>query len=144
MLRTHLAMLDSVVEDARRSQHANSETATLQSILFLLHEQPKLLELSLEALDNSKENFVKEYTNPTIRGERRMWRVKASSQEISYLCFESFCSCPSFIKSLRGISEFSTEYQAICKHLIAVRLARALKKEVKEELNSVQFAQNLS
>lgn len=94
---------------------------------YLFSEQGKLLDAALEIIDTQDDQRfrpVHEYVEET--SSRRYWKV-IGSHDTQYLCLEGYCNCPFFMNAMRSHSA-DVQGRIVCKHLIAVRLASALRR----------------
>eukprot|EP01039_Chlorochromonas_danica_P011035 gene11035-12285_t len=98
---------------------------------WILSQESKLLESSLEILDSMEDSS----TSPTIEAiyheetNRHYWKVQSRSQDSGYyLCLQESCSCPFFMTSLRQGGLPDNQQKIVCKHLVAIRLATALRR----------------
>lgn len=90
----------------------------LSTVWSILRDQPKLIEHALNILDKDpKSCAVKRFTDAF---SRHFYTVRGEEDDES-ICFENFCSCPSFAQLSSG-----HEMKIMCKHLLAIRIARAL------------------
>lgn len=110
--------LDFWAEEETSSATVDTESV-LSTMWSILRDQPKLIEHALNILDNDpKYCAVKRYTDST---NRHFYTVRGEDDDEN-VCFESFCSCPGFAQLSCG-----HEMKIMCKHLLATRIARALK-----------------
>jgi predicted nucleic acid-binding Zn finger protein len=99
----------------------------LSTVWSILRDQPKLIEHALSILDKDpKASVVKRFTDAS---NRHFYTVRGEEEEEENICFENFCSCPSFAQLSSG-----HEMKIMCKHLLATRIARALNSA--EEINA--------
>jgi predicted nucleic acid-binding Zn finger protein len=109
------------------------EKLFLKSLAFILNGNRKLLEDSVDIVDDKSE-FPMIRIYKSINSARSFSKVRGSRPGTEYVCLDSFCSCPSFnqqAKSVRGA--------VICKHLLAIKVARALNKIEEKVLSEDKF-----
>lgn len=108
----------------------------LRSFYFILEDHKDKLQAAVEVINESesgiivgrgtggrKRAVIHEYVHD--ESSRNFWKV-LGSKDNEYLCFKSYCTCPSFQQTVKSVIPDSSN-RLICKHLIALRLARALK-----------------
>lgn len=84
----------------------------LSTVWSILRDQPKLIEHALTILDNDpKACAIKRFTDATYR---HFYTVRDEEEGEENICFENFCSCPSFAQLSSG-----HEMKIMCKHLLA-------------------------
>lgn len=118
-----------------KGKHVTMEIEeVLTAANWILSQESKLLEGSLEILD-SMEDKDSPSPCPTIEAiyheesNRHYWKVQSRSQDSGYyLCLQESCSCPFFMASLRQGVQPDNLQKIVCKHLVAVRLATALRR----------------
>lgn len=87
----------------------------IKGVNFILHDNRKLLESSVEILGEDAHNSgVKQYISCSCG--RKCWKVQGSHDH-EYICLSNYCSCPSFLLQNK------TAEKNICKHLLAIKLA---------------------
>ena len=132
-----LEVLVVSADAARAAGRAVDVDDALRQVHFVLEDQMKLVEASLELLDHERKTTVQMIEEES--GERYFWRVQGSKDQ-DYLCLARHCSCQSFQQLLKQ----STEAQPIlCKHLLAIKLARILGMVDKVKLPLDQFADKM-
>lgn len=118
--QNQIDLFDSVIE---------SGVTDIETILrcgnFIFYDDRKIFELSLEVLDENKLiRYVK-----TACGSRSFCLVKDSNEK-NYLCFQKYCSCRSFVDLVKKNNRFNFNNEIfsveICKHLLAIKIAKAL------------------
>jgi predicted nucleic acid-binding Zn finger protein len=112
------------------------EDAVLKRFGFVLYDNIKLLESSLDILDGDKDSIVR-YKNE-ISG-RVVWKVRGS-QGKEYTCMNNFCSCPSFLNQVRHDPLSSS---TICKHILGIKLGTALNRVNERSVNNDKFIELL-
>lgn len=114
----------TVVEFQSRPGPVEKEVV-LKAFHFILHDQAKLIEHSLEIIDQSDESIkpVQQYQHE--QSGRKFWKVRGS-RENEYLCLSRYCSCPSFVNLVKAAE---LDKVILCKHLLAIQLAKALRME---------------
>eukprot|EP01031_Cornospumella_fuschlensis_P027039 gene27039-32672_t len=109
---------------------------------FILYDQDKLVDASLDLLDHG--DAVREVRH--AESGRKYWRVsdrRTEHQEKTYICLEKYCSCSYFTAYVKSyINHDENQKIVICKHLLAVRLARALRKCSQIDLPLDKFLQS--
>ncbi|CAM9186140.1 unnamed protein product [Ectocarpus sp. 4 AP-2014] len=70
---------------------------------------------------------------------RSVWLVQGS-RGAPYLCLKEYCSCRSFQELVRR----GAPHPVLCKHLLAVRLAPALRLSISEEVDDDKLAMRIS
>lgn len=115
------------------NQDTHSLSDNLLSALHSVFQQPLL-----HALDLIDKNSVTHYVCPS---GRELYLVQASSGNKVYTCLVSsnYCSCPSFVYSVVLREDF-----LMCKHVLAVQLARAMGRYKKEEIVGEEMARLLA
>jgi predicted nucleic acid-binding Zn finger protein len=103
---------------------------------FVLYDNIKLLESSLDILDGDNESIIK-YKNDS--SGRIVWKVRGS-QGREYTCLNNFCSCPSYLNQVRHDPLSSS---TICKHILGIKLGTALSKVNERSVNNDKFIELL-
>lgn len=114
-----------------------NEKLFLKSLAFILDGNRKLLEDSVDIVDD-KSDFPMIRTFTSISSARWFSKVRGSRPGSEYVCLDSFCSCPNFkqqAKSVKGA--------VICKHLLAIKIGRALNKVEEKVLPDDKFVEYL-
>lgn len=116
---------------------AKDSDAVLRAFYFALHDQAKLLEHAMDTIDvdSGRTKAVREIKESG--SGRKCWKVRGS-QGNEYLCLDQYCSCPSFMQLCRG-----HEMRVVCKHMVAVRLAKALHLVEYKEVNREEFVRTI-
>lgn len=127
----------------------------------------KVLEASVELLekDGSTGNSGGQYRSGAVIHEyihatskRKVWKVAGSSSKgSSYLCFRHYCSCPSYAQvtqkshattvvstfspstGMRGSVNGGIDTHVLCKHLLAIRLAKCLNMVESHTVDTANF-----
>lgn len=133
----HSTVDQLLLEVSRESLNENNSTLS-DNLLSALHSvfQQSLL----HALDLVDKNHVMRFVCPT--SGRELFQVKASTGSKVYTCLmpSSYCNCPSFVYSV-----ILKEEAMLCKHLLAVRLCRAMGRVVQsQEVSGVDIADMLT
>jgi len=104
----------------------------LMSALQFVFHQPLL-----QALDLLDRNSVSRFVCPA---KRELYRVQGSAGR-TYTCLVSsnYCSCPSFVYTV-----LVKEDSLMCKHMLAVQLARAMDAYQEVSVSDKEFADLLS
>ena len=130
--------VDQLLLEVRReleteNQDKPSLSDNLLSALHSVFQQPLL-----HALDLVDKNSVTHYV---CSGSRELYLVQASSGNKVYTCLVSsnYCSCPSFVYSV-----VLREDYLMCKHMLAVQLARAMGRYKEEEVGGEELARLLA
>ncbi len=117
---------------------------------FVLGENEETLKLLEHAVDvinlsaaesgsSQKHLVVHEFIHQD--SSRKFWKV-AGSNNNEYFCLYNFCSCPHYMQMVKSASiDKSTCH--VCKHMIAVRLASALKLIDKHSVSLEVFMQHM-
>ena len=93
------------------------------------YDDTKLMESALEILD--KTNQIIEF-----RGSckyRKIWKI-IGSKDKSYYCLYNFCPCQSYENNNKSSSKV-----VLCKHLLAIRIALALRKTLETVISDEEF-----
>ena len=118
----------------------------LRAARFYLHDQIKVLEAAVEVLDHKEPIECVDCVGPGDFVARSYWRVPSSSKQGGlnpewYTCMETGCTCVRYIELARAVDPSMTP---MCKHLIAVRLATALKLVKYTRANAEDFSEALA
>jgi predicted nucleic acid-binding Zn finger protein len=96
--------------------------SSIQSKEYLLRffhftQDHKVIEAVLEMIEKlgNDENYIIQYCDQ--RSGRKSWRCQGT-KDVSYICFENYCSCQSFAHLSR-----TSENAVLCKHLLAIQFA---------------------
>ena len=120
-----------MVEVRREKQERGRLSDDLLSAFQFVFQQP-----FLQALDLIDRNAVTHFACPS---GRELYRVQGSSARV-YTCLVStnHCSCPSFVYTV-----LVKEDSLMCKHMLAVQLARAMGTAHEVIVTNEEFAQLL-
>ncbi len=129
--------IDQLLLEVRRESQNTPEGPSLpENLLSALHSvfQQSLL----HALDLVDKNHVMCFVCPA---GRELFQVQASAGKRVYTCLVSsnYCNCPSFVYSV-----VLKEDALMCKHLLAVQLARAMDRVETKDISGEEFAKLLS
>eukprot|EP01041_Mallomonas_annulata_P001369 gene1369-2642_t len=127
-----LSLLAAISKTFQKNSHNTEssikETDIMNSLIFCLHDNVKLLENAVDVLDCG---FVREITcRPS---KRSCWKVSGSKGK-EYTCLRDYCPCRSFFEQARLHSN-----DVMCKHLLAMRIAGPLGKLHIEEVSEDVF-----
>ena len=115
----------------------NDEQAILNILLtnlaFVLFDNRKILDAAVDILDDS-DNLIRHYGTTNASPRRQMWTVKGSLGS-DYICLERFCPCPYYMQQAR-----TRKGRILCKHLLAIKLFVAIKRENIQLLGDEDFA----
>ncbi|XP_062523679.1 zinc finger SWIM domain-containing protein 7-like [Corticium candelabrum] len=116
------------IEAGREKQEHDKLSDGLLSALHCVFGQPLLY-----ALDLVDRNKVTEYT---CSSGRTAFTVTGSSGQ-SYVCLptSNFCTCPSYVYTVLVKGD-----AAMCKHVLAMRLSRAMGCQVKKHISDNDLA----
>jgi predicted nucleic acid-binding Zn finger protein len=106
------------------------EKHILASCAFIMNDNRKLLEASLDIIDDHP-TPVTAYVCGTYG--KKCWTVKGS-QGREYICLQEFCNCSHFLQQARHTTE-----RIECKHLVCIRIATALRRVVEQEVSVEKF-----
>lgn len=108
------------------------EEAALETVNFLLHDDRELLEDALEVLER--------FTIRRMVGEksRRTFHL-VQGLGSGFLVLDDFCSCSAFAEKATV-----TCGDVMCKHMLAVAMARAFRKESTEEIADADVVKYLA
>jgi predicted nucleic acid-binding Zn finger protein len=144
------------------------ETGELFKALHLAlsaENERKVLEASVELLEKdggggSTSSSSGQYHRAVIQefkhatSKRTVWKVGASSSRgSSYLCFRHYCSCPSYAQVAQksqattdastssGVGAISggVDTHVMCKHLLAIRIAKCLNMVESHSVDTATF-----
>ena len=131
----HSTVEQLLLEVKRETQNQDNPSLSdnLLSALNAVFQQPLLY-----ALDLVDKDHVTRYACPP---GRELFQVQASTGKRLYTCLLSsnYCSCPSFVYSV-----VLKEDSLMCKHVLAVQLARAMGRVKTTEISSEEFAELLA
>lgn len=124
---------DQLMAEVRREKLENGQLSDdLLAAFYFVFQQP--LVQALDLLDRDSVSHV------TCPSGRELYRVQGSGAR-AYTCLASsnYCSCPSFVYGVlvRGES-------LLCKHMLAVQLARAMGSCKERSVSDEEFAEILS
>ena len=136
--RTHVPLqtvADQLLLEVRREREERGERCLsddLMSALQFVFHQPLL-----QAFDLLDRNSVSRFVCPA---RRELYRVQGSTGR-TYTCLVSsnYCSCPSFVYTV-----LVKEDSLMCKHMLAVQLARAMDACQVVSISNEEFADLLS
>ena len=136
---------DPRADDPLKMQHCD---AVLQLTRFATWDQPKLLEAAVDLLDSIKSNetSIRCYVSsgaagtPQAKVRRKCWRVPGTEKGTEYACLLHYCPCDAYVTLAAGVSEGRT---AMCKHLLAIRIATALSQTSHVALAEEQFVNKM-
>lgn len=128
----HFIAEQLIAEVKRESSEVGFLSDNLLSALHSVFHQHLL-----HAFDLVDRSSVTRFTCPS---GRELYRVRGSSAR-SYTCFlsSSYCNCPSFVYAV-----LVKEDSLVCKHTLAVQIARAMNRCRELEVSDVEFAELLS
>ena len=137
-------LLDRVIQKFRHdieSNELNVAISNAQSALhtlltnlaFVLFDNRKILDSAVDILDDS-DNSIRHYRTLNASPPRKMWIVKGS-QGNDYICLERFCPCAFYLQQARN-----RKGRILCKHLLAIKLFVAIKRENVQILDDEEFA----
>ena len=129
------AVAEQLMLEVRREREEKGErqlSNDLMSALQFIFQQPLL-----SAFDLIDRNAVSRFVCPA---KRELYRVQGSGGRV-YTCFVSsnYCSCPSFVYTV-----LVKEDSLMCKHMLAVQLARAMDACHEVSVSDEEFAELLS
>ena len=132
MADLHFVAEQLIAEVKRQSEEAGFLSDDLLSALHSVFHQHLL-----HALDLVDRSSVTRFTCPS---GRELYLVRGSSGK-SYTCFStsSYCNCPSFVYAV-----LIKEDSLVCKHTLAVQIARAMGTCRENEVPDMEFAELLS
>lgn len=120
-------------------QPENDEKVFFKSLVFIfLNDSRKLLEDSVEIAEGSSGDFPIVRMFRSKSSARSFSRVRGSRPGVEYFCLDKFCSCPNFIQQAKA-----TRGSVICKHLLAIKIGRALHKIEEKVLSDDKFVEYL-
>ncbi len=142
MISESQSILLNLLVDSSRSASSSEISSTevdnrLKQIHFILHDQMKLLEASMELLDHERKKPVQEIIHDN--SQRHFWKV-LGSKDNEYLCFEKFCTCQSYQQLLKSSYD---DQPILCKHLLSIRIAKILGLVEKVSLPLDQFMEKM-
>ncbi|KAJ1432692.1 hypothetical protein B484DRAFT_24742 [Ochromonadaceae sp. CCMP2298] len=121
---------------ATYSDRPGNENEVLKTLNFILHDNRKLLESSVDIVSNDGGgSAVKEFQSS--RSGRKCWKVQGS-QDREYICLTNYCSCPSFLNQSKQANA-----RVLCKHLLAIKLANMLGVCAREAVSDEAFVEYL-
>lgn len=141
---SQLELLDKVIQNFHQNVTSNelniaviNEQATINVLLanlaFVLFDNRKILDAAVDILDDS-DNSIRHYGTKNASPRRQIWTVKGS-QGSDYICLERFCPCAYYMQQAR-----TRKGRIICKHLLAIKLFGAIKRESIQLLDDEDFA----
>ena len=133
-------------------KHPNVD-AVLKAARFALWDQPKLVDSAVDLLDSIKANdttircYISVSSSNAVPGggggggpsfvlRRKCWRVPGSDKGTEYTCLTHYCPCPTYTEMAKCVQEGRT---AVCKHLVAIRIATALSLVTNSVLSEEQY-----
>lgn len=133
ILQSTIDQLLLEVNRETQNQETPSLSDNLLSAFYSIFQQPLLY-----ALDLVDKNHVKRFVCPA---GRELFQVQASTGNRLYVCLVSsnYCNCPSFMYSV-----VLREDSLMCKHVLAVKIARAMGRVISNDISDEEFAELLS
>jgi len=114
--------------------------AVLKVARFALWDHPKLVDSAVDLLDSIRANETTIRCYVSVCGasvRRKCWRVPGSDKGTEYTCLLHYCPCPTYTDMAKHVSGGSST--AMCKHLVAIRIASALALVQVSVLGEEQF-----
>ena len=122
-----------LLEVKREQQETGHISDDLMSALQSVFQQPLI-----QAFDLIDRDAITHFVCPS---GRELYRVQGSSSQRVYTCLVSsnYCSCPSFVYTV-----LVKEDSLMCKHMLAVQLARAMGCSQEVTVSNEDFVEMLA
>mmetsp|Transcript_34678 Transcript_34678/g.35371 ORF Transcript_34678/g.35371 Transcript_34678/m.35371 type:complete len:152 (+) Transcript_34678:51-506(+) len=114
------------------NSHPDFKSDFLRCCVFSFNEGMPTLESVIDVLESG---MVREITCRT--SGRSIWKVYGS-KGVEYICLSSYCPCRSFYEQARSSSVY-----LVCKHLLAIQLAKPLGRLTVQVVSDDVFLDNV-
>ena len=131
---TQIKLIQQLLNSRLESCDSFDDSYILRNLNFVLYDNPKLLDASIDIIDNLDNKIIK---YKSITSSREFWKVNGSHGN-QYLCFENFCPCQSFLQQSK-----SATGQTYCKHILSIKLGSLFKRIVDEVISEELFISTL-
>lgn len=132
-------LCDEAIASSNISLDDDNKAKLLQKFHFILNDHPLMITSCLEMLDDSTVSIRKLISSSS---SRVFWKVPSFSKtsrfksgtKHDYLCTTRFCECKNFLEQSKLCYN-----NVLCKHLVTIRIATALKLVQQEIVTDTKF-----